>query len=90
MGYSARYHAASLAAVFLALAVGILIGVGFGSDIVTGTADDLEQSLASRPRRGARAGRRSRGASSRPSATSAQPVYPAVVDEPPARARDRA
>jgi hypothetical protein len=47
MGYSSRYHAASLAAVFLALAVGILIGVGFGSDIVNGTADDLEQSLAS-------------------------------------------
>jgi hypothetical protein len=47
MGYSGRYHAASLAAVFLALAVGILIGVGFGSDIVTGTAEDLERSLAS-------------------------------------------
>lgn len=47
MGYSSRYHAASLAAVFLALAVGILIGVGFGSDIVSGTADDLEESLAS-------------------------------------------
>jgi hypothetical protein len=45
VGYSARYHAASLAAVFLALAVGILIGVGFGSDLVTGTAEDLEQSL---------------------------------------------
>jgi hypothetical protein len=45
MGYSARYHAASLAAVFLALAVGILVGVGFGSDIVTGTAEDLEGSL---------------------------------------------
>ena len=45
MGYSARYHAASLAAVFLALAIGILIGVGFGSDIVSGTADDLERSL---------------------------------------------
>ncbi|MET0927299.1 MAG: copper transporter [Solirubrobacterales bacterium] len=45
MGYSGRYHAASLAAVFLALAVGILIGVGFGSDIVTGTADDLQQGL---------------------------------------------
>ncbi len=45
MGYSGRYHAASLAAVFLALAVGILIGVGFGSDIVSGTAEDLEQSL---------------------------------------------
>lgn len=47
MGYSSRYHAASLAAVFLALALGILIGVGFGSDIVNGTADDLEQSLQS-------------------------------------------
>ncbi len=47
MGYSARYHAASLAAVFLALAVGILIGVGFGSDLVSGTADDLERSLQS-------------------------------------------
>ena len=47
MGYSARYHAASLAAVFLALAVGILIGVGFGSDLVSGTADGLEQSLQS-------------------------------------------
>ncbi len=46
MGYSSRYHAASLAAVFLALAIGILIGVGFGSDIVSGTAEDLEQSLA--------------------------------------------
>jgi hypothetical protein len=45
MGYSGRYHAASLAAVFLALAVGILIGVGFGSDIVNGTADELENSL---------------------------------------------
>ena len=47
MGYSSRYHAASLAAVFLALAVGILIGVGFGSDIVSGTAEDLEKSLES-------------------------------------------
>ncbi len=46
MGYSARYHAASLAAVFLALAIGILVGVGFGSDVVSGTADDLERSLS--------------------------------------------
>jgi hypothetical protein len=45
MGYSSRYHAASLAAVFLALAIGILIGVGFGDDLVSGTAEDLEQSL---------------------------------------------
>jgi Copper transport outer membrane protein, MctB len=44
-GYSARYHAASLAAVFLALAIGILIGVGFGDDVVSGTTEELEQSL---------------------------------------------
>src|ERR687892_424749 len=46
-GYSARYHAASLAAVFLALAIGILIGVGFGEDVVSGTTEDLEESLHS-------------------------------------------
>lgn len=44
-GYSARYHAASLAAVFLALAIGILIGVGFGDDVVSGTTEQLEESL---------------------------------------------
>jgi hypothetical protein len=45
MGYSARYHVASLAAVFLALAVGILIGSEFGADILSGATEDLEQSL---------------------------------------------
>jgi hypothetical protein len=45
MGYSARYHAASLAAVFLALAVGILIGAEFGGDVITGTSESLEESL---------------------------------------------
>ena len=44
-GYSARYHAASLAAVFLAPAIGILIGVGFGDDVISGTTEDLEESL---------------------------------------------
>jgi hypothetical protein len=44
MGYSARYHAASLAAIFLALAIGILIGVGFG-DNLSNTKKDLEESL---------------------------------------------
>lgn len=44
-GYSARYHAASLASVFLALAIGILIGVGFGDDVVSGTTESLEESL---------------------------------------------
>jgi hypothetical protein len=45
MGYSSRYHAASLIAVFVALAVGILIGAALGSDVVSGTADSLEEDL---------------------------------------------
>jgi Copper transport outer membrane protein, MctB len=45
MGYSARYHTASLIAVFLALAIGILIGAEFGGDALTGTRRDLEHSL---------------------------------------------
>ncbi|HXQ88012.1 MAG TPA: copper transporter [Solirubrobacterales bacterium] len=45
MGYSARYHAASLIAVFIALAVGILIGAEFGGDALTNTRRDLERSL---------------------------------------------
>ncbi len=45
MGYSARYHATSLIAVFLALAIGILIGAEFGGDTLTNTRRDLEQSL---------------------------------------------
>jgi Copper transport outer membrane protein, MctB len=47
MGYSARYHAASLAAVFLALAIGILIGVGLGENVVSDTTKQLEKSLTS-------------------------------------------
>lgn len=45
MGYSARYHATSLIAVFIALAVGILIGAEFGGDALTSTRRDLEHSL---------------------------------------------
>jgi hypothetical protein len=45
MGYSARYHTTSLIAVFLALAVGILIGAEFGGDALTNTRKDLERSL---------------------------------------------
>ncbi len=45
MGYSARYHAASLAAVFLALAIGILIGSQVGGDVLNDTRKDLETSL---------------------------------------------
>lgn len=47
MGYSGRYHAASLTAVFVALAVGILIGAALGSDVISGAADNLEKSLKS-------------------------------------------
>ncbi len=45
MGYSARYHAASLVAVFIALAIGILIGAEFGGDTLRNTRRDLEHSL---------------------------------------------
>jgi hypothetical protein len=47
MGYSGRYHAASLAAVFLALAIGILIGVGLAHNVIPAAQKDLEQSLKS-------------------------------------------
>jgi copper transport outer membrane protein MctB len=46
MGYSARYHATSLIAVFLALAIGILIGAEFGGETLTNTRKNLEHSLA--------------------------------------------
>ena len=46
MGYSTRYHVASLAAVFIALAIGILIGAALGSDVVSGTAENLEEGLS--------------------------------------------
>lgn len=45
MGYSGRYHAASLAAVFVALAIGILIGIGLADDVVSTASDEVESSL---------------------------------------------
>jgi hypothetical protein len=47
LGYSARYHAASLAAVFIALAVGILIGAGLGGNVLNDTEKSLRKSLES-------------------------------------------
>ncbi len=78
MGYSSRYHAASLAAVFLALAIGILIGVGFGDNVLSSTKKDLESSLtgdleAARSRSDQLSGQLSR------SNEFAQRVYPALV-----------
>lgn len=45
MGYSGRYHAASLTAVFIALAVGILVGIGLADDVVSTASAELEQTL---------------------------------------------
>ena len=45
MGYSARYHATSLIAIFLALAIGVVIGAALGGDTIENTRKDLEQSL---------------------------------------------
>lgn len=45
MGYSARYHATSLIAVFLALAVGVVVGAALGGDTIDNTRQDLERSL---------------------------------------------
>jgi hypothetical protein len=45
MGYSARYHAVSLVAVFIALAIGILIGAEFGGGTLSNTRKNLERSL---------------------------------------------
>jgi hypothetical protein len=47
LGYSARYHAASLAAVFVALAIGILIGAGLGGNVLNDTEKNLRESLES-------------------------------------------
>src|SRR5712691_2112855 len=78
MGYSSRYHAASLAAVFLALAIGILIGVGFGDNVLSNTKKNLEASLtgdleAARSRSDQLAGQLNR------SDEFAQRVYPVLV-----------
>jgi hypothetical protein len=45
MGYSARYHATSLIAIFLALAIGVVIGAALGGDTINNTRKDLERSL---------------------------------------------
>jgi hypothetical protein len=47
LGYSGRYHAASLVAVFVALAIGILIGAGLGGNVLNDTEKSLRKSLES-------------------------------------------
>ena len=44
--FTPRYHAISLVAVFLALGIGVLLGVAIGEEgIVSGASRDLEKSL---------------------------------------------
>jgi len=45
VGYSGRYHAASLVAVFIALAIGIVIGAGLADDVQTSADAELVDSL---------------------------------------------
>ena len=47
--FDLRYHVASLAAVFVALLIGILVGVG-----LTGKVDDAEKNELASPRRSGR------------------------------------
>ena len=61
MGYSGRYHAASLAAVFVALAIGILIGVGTRAQRRLGHDRGPRAEPEERSRAGARPSRRPPG-----------------------------
>jgi hypothetical protein len=80
MGYSARYHATSLIAVFIALAVGILIGAEFGGDALNNTRRDLEHSLVGNLQ-DARSRADELNADLNRSDEFAERVYPALVRE---------
>ena len=86
MGYSARYHVASLAAIFLALGVGILIGTGLGKNVVNDTTRNLEASL-----KGDLLNARSQVSNLRDDVRKqqelSQAVYPALIDQALPRAK---
>jgi copper transport outer membrane protein MctB len=79
--FTARYHAITLVAVFLALGIGVLLGVALGEEgIVSGASRDLEKSL-----RGDLNQARSRNADLRRDLAQRrdyeQEVYPALVGD---------
>lgn len=80
MGFSARYHAASLAAVFLALAIGILIGSAFGDNVVSNTRQHFENSLTG-DLQDARSHADDLTADLNRSEDFAQQIYPALVKQ---------
>ena len=80
MGYSARYHAVSLVAVFIALAIGILVGAEFGRETLSSTRKNLEQSLIGNLQ-DARARSDQLGGELGRSNEFAERVYPALVRE---------
>jgi hypothetical protein len=80
MGYSARYHATSLIAVFIALAVGLLVGAQFGGDALNNTRRDLEHSLVGNLQ-DARSRADELNADLNRSNEFAERVYPALVRE---------
>jgi Copper transport outer membrane protein, MctB len=86
LGYSARYHVASLAAVFLALGIGILIGTGLGKNVVNDTTRKLESSLKG-DLESARAQASSLRGQLRQQQEFAQAVYPALTRKALAGAR---
>ncbi len=80
MGFSARYHAASLAAVFLALAIGILIGAAVGDDAVKGIRGNLEDNLTADVENARQRSDELAGDLNRSEEFSAQ-IYPALVEK---------
>ena len=88
MGYSARYHATSLIAIFLALAIGVVIGAALGGDTITKTRKDLEQSLTGNLE-DARNHAEELSAELGQANAFADQVYPGAGPRRPARAPDR-
>ena len=81
-----RYHALSLAAVFIALVVGLLLGVAIGDKELVSSAERRHSAVAARRRAPGRPGaRRGQGAPARRSAQFVDAAYPDPHRRPAAR-----